>query len=507
MTAAGGAAAEKGGKRGEWRIACWLAAVAALAYLPFDHCHFSGTDEMGVFEPAEALYLRGDLAVEEGKHRFPGRDGRIYSHFAIGQSILVVPFLAVGDALGRWLPDPLVRAVVGREQEGRILDTLETPAIAAATFYAPLVSGLLVALFYLFERGLGATRRSALIAAGLLGATTYVACHAVFFLRHTTEALAVLGSFAALHTWRRGGRLRWLAIGSLCASLLVLIRVPAVVAGPALAGYLLWTLRERARREDAPPWPRMLAAAALPALAIAAIHMGVNFLKWGTWIASPMLAQSPLLRGSLLQGLHGLLLSPGASVFVYSPLLLLLPLTLPDFARRQRAECVTAVAIVASFLALCGPFLFWHGLWSSPGPRYLFVATPLLMLPLGPWLDGARRAWQWLLLAGLALAGLVVQIGLLAAHWRRTVVLMGYQDEIATVPFLFDAARSPIVGCLRSLAAGEIDVYLWALWHGVPGRAPQPGATVFLLSLWALAMGLAIRGLCRALGRGRLVAP
>jgi len=493
------------GGGGERRIATWLAVVAALAYLPFNHCHFSGTDEMGVFEPAQELYLRGDMAVEEGKHRFPGRDGRIYSHFAIGQSILVIPFLAVGDALGRWLPESVVGAMVGREPEERILDTLETPAIAGASFYAPLVSGLLVALFYLFERSLGATRRSAAIAAGLLGATTYVACHAVFFLRHTTEALALLAAFAALHRWRRSRRLRWLAIGSLCASLLVLIRVPAVVAGPALAGYLLWTLGERAHRDEEPvPWGRALAAVALPALGVAAIHLGVNQVKWGTWIASPMLAQSPLLSGSLIDGLHGLLLSPGASVFVYSPLLLLLPLTLPEFYRRHRAECVTALAIVASFLGLCGTFLFWHGLWSSPGPRYLFVATPLLMLPLGPWLDGARRTWQWLAVGGLALAGLVVQIPLLMAHWRRTVVLMDYQDEIATVPFLFDAARSPVVGCLRSLAAGEIDVYLWALWTGVPGRDPQPGIALALLAVWGLVVGLSVRGLARALARPAL---
>ncbi len=100
------------GAGGERRIATWLAVVAALAYLPFNHCHFSGTDEMGVFEPAQELYLRGDMAVEEGKHRFAGRDGRIYSHFAIGQSILVIPFLAVGDALGRWR-EVFLQALVG----------------------------------------------------------------------------------------------------------------------------------------------------------------------------------------------------------------------------------------------------------------------------------------------------------------------------------------------------------------------------------------------------------
>jgi 4-amino-4-deoxy-L-arabinose transferase-like glycosyltransferase len=403
--------------RGERRVAVWLAALATLAYLPFNHCHFSGTDELGVFEPAERLYREGDIAVEAGKHRFRGPDGRIYSHFAIGQSLLVLPFVAAGDALGRVLPGSLSGALFGRVQQQRTLDTLESPTIFGASLYAPLVTGLLVALFYVFERRLGASRRSALWAAGLLGGTTYLACHAVYFLRHTTEALAILAALFALHAWRRSGRLAALAAGSLCASLLVLIRVPAAVAGPALAGYLAFTLWERRRSERPPRWNGIALAVLLPALLVAAAHLIVNHGKWGTWIASPMLAQSPLLSGSLLSGLHGLLLSPGASIFVYSPLLLLLPWTLPGLLRSHRAETVALLAVSASFLGLAGSFLIWHGLWSSPGPRYLLVLTPLLMLPLGPWLDRQGQTWQPWAVAGLGLAGLAVQIPLLAAHW------------------------------------------------------------------------------------------
>jgi hypothetical protein len=485
--------------RGERRIAAWLAAVATLAYLPFNHCHFSGTDEMGVFEPAERLYLAGELSVEAGKHRFRGRDGRIYSHFAIGQSLLVLPLLAAGDLFGRALPPAAERALFGREPEGRLLDTLETPTVFGASLYPPLASGLLVALFFLFERRLGASRRAALLAAALLAASSYVACHAVYFLRHTTEALAILASLASLHAWRRSGRLRWLAAGSLCASLVVLVRVPAAVAGPALAGYLAFTVWERRRAPDRPGWMRLAVAAGLPALAVAAVHLAVNQAKWGTWMASPMLSQSFLLQGSLARGLHGLLLSPGASLFVYSPLLLLLPFTLTGFLRAQRAEAVTVLAIAAAFLGLAGSFHFWHGLWSSPGPRYLFVLTPLLMLPLGPWLDTLRRTGQRLAVATLALAGGLVQLPLLTTHWRRTVEAMGYQEEIATVPFLFEPLRSPVIGCWRSLLAGELDVYLWSLWHGAPGREAQPALALAGLLLWVVAMALAVAGLRGAL--------
>ncbi|HKA15783.1 MAG TPA: hypothetical protein VKH41_12245, partial [Myxococcota bacterium] len=471
--------------RSDRRAAAWLAAVAALAYLPFDHCHFSATDETGVFDPALALYTRGTLAVEPGMHIFAGHDGRSYSHFAIGQTILALPFIAVADAVSRAVGAERLRAAIGRDDEG-YLDTRENPPIFFTSAYAPIASGALVAIFFLFERGLGASRRAALCAAALLGASTYVATHSVYFLQHTTEAISILSGFGALFAWRRTGRIAWLAAGSLLASSVVIVRLPAAVSGPALAGYLAWTLRERAR-EPGFPAARALAAIALPAAAVGAVHVAVNYAKWGTWIFSPMTAQSFLLHGSLVKGLVGLLLSPGAGLFAYSPLLVLLPLWVPDFWRAHRAEAVAIFAIAASFLYVCGRFVFWHGLWSAPGPRYLFALTPLLLLPLGPWLDTPRPRWQRAIAATLAVLGCAAQIALVTAHWRHTVERMGYEQELTTAsqPFLFDPLRAPIAGHVRSLLAGDVDAWWWTLWTGVPGRAPQRALAVALLLAWA----------------------
>ncbi len=329
------------------RTAAWLAAVAALAYLPFNHCHFSATDELGVFNPALSLYTSGTLAVEPGMHIFAGRDGRFYSHFAIAQTALAVPFIALADAVANAVGPDRVRAAIGRDDDDYI-DTHESPPIFAVSAYAPITSGVLVAIFFLFQRGLGASRRSALWAAALLGACTYVATHSVYFLQHTSEAIAIVGGFAALHAWRRTGRVMWLAAGVLLASAVVIVRIPAAVSGPALAGYLAWTLVARAR-ESGLAVTRVAAAIALPSAAVAAVHIAVNYAKWGNWITSPMTAQSFLLHGSLLDGLTGLLLSPGAGVFAYSPLLLLLPLWLPGFWRAHRAEALTVLALTLCF--------------------------------------------------------------------------------------------------------------------------------------------------------------
>jgi hypothetical protein len=486
-------ALEQGGDR---RIAVWLAAVAALAYLPFNHCHFSGTDETGVFDPALSLYTHGTLAVEPGMHIFPGRDGRNYSHFAIGQTILALPFIAAADAFTRALGPERVRAAIGRDDDRGKIDTRESPAIFFTSAYAPIATGVLVAIFFLFERGLGASHRAALCAAGLLGACTYTATHSVYFLQHTGEAIAILGGFGALHAWRRTGRVAWLAAGSLCAASVLIVRVPAAVSGPALAGYLAFTFVARAR-EAGFPVGRVAAAIALPSAAVAAIYVATNLAKWGTWISSPMTEQSFLLHGSLRAGLVGLLLSPGAGLFAYSPLLVLLPLWVPGFWRAHRAETLTIFALAASFLVLCGSFVFWHGLWSCPGPRYLFALTPLLLLPIGSWLDAPKPRWQVWLAGALAGLGLLTQVALISAHWRGIVERMDYGREltVASQPFLFDPLRSPIAAHLRSLFAGDIDVYLWRLWSGVPGRAPQRALAVALLCAWAIALAYCARRL------------
>jgi hypothetical protein len=286
-----------------------------------------------------------------------------------------------------------------------------------------------------------------------------------------------------------------LAAGCGLAASVVLIRVPAALALPALAGYGAWTLVARSRGHGL-AWGRIAGAILLPGAAVAAIHVAVNYAKWGYWIESPMIAQRALLDGSLREGALGLVFSPGAGLLAYSPLLLLLPLWLPGFWRAHRAECTTVLAIAASLVYVCGRFIWWHGLWSAPGPRYLFALTPLLLLPLGPWLDLPRPQWQRVLTGALAALGLLIQLALVSARWRGALESLGFLDLFATgrypsLDFLFDPQRSPIAMHLRGLAAGDVDVYLWALWFGV-GREPQRALACALLVAWVLAFALCL---------------
>ena len=478
-------------------LALALAATCFLGFLLFHRGYFASTDEVGVYETTRAILERADLAVPPGPHSFPGRDGRIYSHFAIGQSLLALPFYAVGRIADATLPDAVRTALAGPRVVRDDIVFGGTVEIFAVGLYGPVASAVLVALFFLLERRFGASPRAATAATLLLGGTTYVGALSPYFLQHATETIAILGALYFLFAFRRSGRTRDLALGSACAAATVLVRVPAAVAVPVLAGYALHAIRERVRAGER-AGPR-LAALAAPAALVAAVHLAVNHAKWGTWIASLFLSQVDILGSPFTIGLVGLLVSPGAGLFVYAPLTLLGQLIFPDFARRLRAETVAILAIVLSFWLLAGSFPAWTGLWSAPGPRYLFAATPLLLLPLGPWLDahpshGARGE-----VIALAAFGALVQVALLLADWPAVIATNHYVEWNPPKGFVWTIASGPIAASARAVAQGWMGPWLWIVAKGWEGRPGTPGAALVLLALWAAAFAWSVARLRRAL--------
>jgi hypothetical protein len=180
-------------------------------------------------------------------------------------------------------------------------------------------------------------------------------------------------------------------------------------------------------------------------------------------------------------------------------LLLMLPWSFPALWRKARPESLTVLVIVACSLLLASRFILWHGLWSSPSPRMLFVATPLFMLAIGPWLD-SKPSRRGLTAAGLlGILGAAVQLPLMAVNWREVVTTMGYPPYAPKMEFLFDPQMSPILGCTQGLLAGNIDVWLWSLWAGARGREPELFAAMAFTLLWAGVFALALASLTRAL--------
>lgn len=479
--------------RQDRRAALVLCCVFVLAYLPFYSGRFTSTDELAVFEMTRSLHENGDLAVPRIQHTGVGAGGTRFSLFAPGQSVLALPHYAAAQIAEPRLPATALSDLSGPNiyvhGSNRFSGSFE---IFAVGLYSPLVTAMLVAAYFLFQRDLGARPRNALFAAVVLGAGTYVASLSSLFLRHATESLLILLSLYGLRRWVRDDRRRDLCLAASCASAILLIRVPSAVYGVPFGIALLAALVGRVRQgRDARALVLDALAIGLPPLTAIATHVAVNTYRWGTPFASPMTAQHTIMDNPIWLGIAGLLFSPGVSVFAYSPVLLLSPWMLAALRRREPLVVGTAVGTFVCFVCFVGAYRHWPGLWTAPGPRYLYLCIPLLLLPLGPWLDAEprrRRAVGW-----LAALGATLQVALLLTPWEATVAHMGYAPSGPEGPFLWSLASGPIPGTFETLfAQDERSPWLWKLATGWLGHPAAPQRAAAWLGAWALLFAPAV---------------
>jgi hypothetical protein len=187
------------------------------------------------------------------------------------------------------------------------------------------------------------------------------------------------------------------------------------------------------------PALRFLAALVIPAAVLGTVAVAVSFRLtgetpivltsgtdrlWEDWLALP-----------LWTGLRGLLFSPGKSLFLYSPWLLLAVPGSAMFLRRHGRDGLLFSVLPALIVLLYSMKLGWHG--GSWGPRYLLPIVPFLAVAAAPAIEwclarraaggrpgagvpegagsrpgaGTRRGrWPSLFLAGLAIVSVGVQL-------------------------------------------------------------------------------------------------
>jgi 4-amino-4-deoxy-L-arabinose transferase-like glycosyltransferase len=215
----------------------------------------------------------------------------------------------------------------------------------------------------------------------------------------------------------------------------------------------------------------------------------VIILLWHNWIRFDDPFQSGYgeegFTTPILEGVLGLLFSPGKSIFLYSPPLILSLILWPRFRRDH--------PVVGDFLALAwivalgfyGTWWAWHGGWSW-GPRLLVPLIPLSCLPLGCLPD--QRGWR---IAAAVVIGLGIGVqflGVLTDVVPHYAEIVG-EDESNYAQVNFAPRHSPLVGAISRLAHGQTEPL--AMFHlKDTGLPPTWTVGVPLLLLVGLVSGV-----------------
>ena len=211
--------------------------------------------------------------------------------------------------------------------------------------------------------------------------------------------------------------------------------------------------------------------------AVAAALLWANHARFGGALDFGYGYHSGLETHAFADGLLGLIFSPGFGLLANMPLLALAPVGTYLLWKKNRALAIlVGYAFAASFVyfgTLQSPT--WHG-FGGWGPRYLVPIIPLMVLPLGFFLDRAAGMLARASFAVLAFAGFVVNLaGTLV--WYQLGYAYGFNElRMAGVPpeqqvefFQWVPQYAPAVLHLYALATGY-----WESVTTEPGLAYWP---------------------------------
>ena len=132
----------------------------------------------------------------------------------------------------------------------------------------------------------------------------------------------------------------------------------------------------------------------------------------------------------LWRGLYGILLSPGRSIFVYSPVLLLAVPGAWLFYKREKGLPILCLVMVASYIIAVAAWHSWDG-GLSWGSRLITPILPVLGLLTAPALEYVwRNKWTGSAAFGLGLIGLTIQVLALLRDPTHVLIDRVASDEV-----------------------------------------------------------------------------
>jgi len=457
-------------------VAIWLGLFFLLFYIASARGTMSFGDDASMLRVARSIATQASVAVPpDTPGSMRGIDGRYYSIFNIGQSVLGVPFYLMG-AFAKHYSDPHLRDV--------------NPAADPITYFACLL-GILsasgaVILLYLTCVELGFCQFAGIFTALAFGTCTFIWYYAQTFMTEPTSTFFLSLTFYGLLRFTKNSRLVWLLVSGIGLSVAILVRVQNVVVLPAFALWLtldLWMPQWRGFKATV----ATVTAWSLPLLVSFAVIAAYDYLRLGnamnTGLYRPGM-MSPLFLNPLYMGIYGFLLSPGESIFWYAPILAPALYGWRFLWKKYPQITVVLGTLVGIYLLFYSKFIYWWGggCW---GPRYMVQMLPFLMIGLAALIDYGLGLISWIVIGTTAALSLFIQLTGVLVSYIPYVAVMAKRPETFD-RYLWVPAYSPVIVQAKELLQHK---YPYDLAYNI-----YPSEFLFRFQLAALLVSLVVFG-------------
>ncbi len=391
-------------------------AFLALYFLTFGGHLYSGDGVASYFTARSFIEGNGGAADNYWKDpRFllAGPDGKIYSKYGLGQVLVEIPLVVVAKGVAGLSGGGV------ETEDGMARFLVSSLNLFVCAYSAVLLCGMTRRLGYGIRTGVGVAllyglatmswAYSKLDFSEPLMTLCYLLMAQALFTQSPSQGKAELTPRQML--WAGG----WLGAA-------ILIKPVAGLALFPLLIYVVFRLKQGAASstptQSAVPSPqssfspfsifrllKLLLWLALPLVIAGAVVLWYNLYRYGKITESGYSAiPDQFALGSFYGGIFGFLFSPGKSMFLYAPGLLLAFFGLRQFWQRWRAEAIFGLALFLTYLIFYSLFWNWEGDWTW-GPRYLMPTFPFIILWAAPLLEQShkwvRYAFNLLLTLGI----------------------------------------------------------------------------------------------------------
>lgn len=381
------------------RIALFLFLSLTALFLVTSTGRLRTVDEIEVKFQGESLMLHGTTAVPQAvaANRFFGildRKGQPRAPYGDAQALLSIPWHAAAHVFWKVLPQGSMPA----GSEYLFVDAILTTSSA-------VFSALTAALAFLIFCYVGTPVRIALAAAVMIALATPLFAYSAWFFSEPLVAALMMAAALVLFTGQNRYSLRRAALAGVLLGTMIWVRPAHVIAVSVF--FLAVLVRDREKT----PYPAVVLA--LIAGVFGAGYLLRNWIYYGDiWeFGIPKIVDEVKRMNSfdtpVTTGLFGFLLSPGKSIFLFAPPILLAIPGVWRLAKRDLGLGVLAAGMPMVYLLFYSRYTQWEGGFCI-GPRYLVPSIALLCLGLGSLLVEAGPRTRKLAIALFA-AGVFVQ--------------------------------------------------------------------------------------------------
>lgn len=399
-------------------------------YLLTSGGHLYGQDGVSYFFMAEGLSLRGWPSIPLNINTLGGkvgRDGLYYAPYGPGQPLAAVPLFALGF---------------------HFTETTSYKYMAAffVSFFNSFVTACTAFVLALFLRHLGHSTRSSVAVALLYSFATLAWPYAHYFYSEPLVSLCTLsGLYFLVHSLDKA-MFQWqqyafVSLAGFIFGCAILTRPVTVVCLPLFFIFLVILLK----KNGSPSVFSKTLCFTAPVIMCALLIAWYNWYRFGNVFDQ---GYGPLPDGRLqtfsypfFTGLYVLLFSPGKSIFLYSP-----PLLLSLFHARCFIRKHGLLSVLIGLLSLL--YLLMYANWCqieggfSWGPRFLVPLLPLLLMPMVIFFE-QHQPRKLLIFSGVILVfSVFFQLGISSINYLE-VLERGKKDYYDQQTGLYNPFYSP----------------------------------------------------------------